>query len=356
MSEDDSGKTEEPSGKKLGEARSRGQTWASREVGSWAMLSVLLAMVYFLLPRMVRDVGSVALPFIEKPDQISLDQGNLGNVLTETMLALVPPLTIPLILVLIASIAPSIAQSGFIFTTHNLKPSFSKLSLAGGLQRLVSVQAMLDMAKNIGKMLIVGSVAGFIAFPELSHIESLVTAEIVDAAQEMQSIVVDILGGTLVVLAIMAVGDVFYQRHKFYKQLRMTKQEVKDEFKQAEGDPTVKGRLRQIRFDRARARMMQAVPKADVVITNPTHYAVALEYKPDKMDAPKLTAKGADLIAKRIREVAEENGVPVVENPPIARALYASVEIDQEIPPEHYKAVAEIISYVYKLKRKTVPA
>ncbi len=354
MSDDDASKTEEPSGKKLGEARERGQVWSSREVGSWAMLTALMAIIYFSLPRMIRDVASAVTPFIEKPDQIAIDPGNVGLVLLSTFYALLPSLAFPLFVVLVASIAPSLLQSGFIFSTQSIKPSLSKLSLTSGLKRMVSMQAALDMVKNLVKLAIVAAVAMYFVWPELSRMETLISVDVADAGWEIQTVVIKLLAAVLVVLALMAGADVFYQRFKFYKQLRMTKQEVKDEYKQAEGDPQVKGRLRQIRQERARRRMMQAVPRADVVITNPTHFAVALEYKPDAMEAPKLIAKGADLIARRIREVADEHEIPIVENPPIARALYATVELDEEIPPEHYKAVAEIISYVYKLKRKTV--
>jgi flagellar biosynthetic protein FlhB len=154
----------------------------------------------------------------------------------------------------------------------------------------------------------------------------------------------------LLIVTVMAAADYVYQRWSFLQQMRMTKQEVKDEHKQTEGDPMIKSRLRSLRMQRARQRMMAAVPKASVVITNPTHYAVALKYDMDAMGAPILVAKGADLIALRIRELADENEVPIVENPPLARALFATVELDQEVPPEHYKAVAEVISYVMKLK------
>jgi flagellar biosynthesis protein FlhB len=158
--------------------------------------------------------------------------------------------------------------------------------------------------------------------------------------------------GALVLVALLALLDYGYQRLSFMRQMRMSKQELKEEHKQAEGDPAVKARLRQIRMERARRRMMAAVPTASVVVTNPTHYAVALKYEMGSKGAPRLVAKGADLIAKRIREIAEENDVPLVENPPLARALYASVELDHEIPPEHYRAVAEIISYVFRIKGK----
>lgn len=159
--------------------------------------------------------------------------------------------------------------------------------------------------------------------------------------------------GMLVVLMIVAIADVLYQRWDFNKSMRMTKQEVKDEYKQTEGDPHVKGKLKQLRFEKARQRMMQAVPRADVIITNPTHFAVALQYNPDEMDAPTVVAKGVDDVAMRIREVAKDNNVEIVENPPLARSLYAEVEIDQAIPAELFKAVAEIISYVYQKRGKS---
>ena len=158
------------------------------------------------------------------------------------------------------------------------------------------------------------------------------------------------LVAVLAVLAAIAIADLIFQRYRHKKQLRMTKQEVKEEHKQAEGDPTAKQRLRQIRQERARQRMMAAVPDADVVITNPTHFAVALKYDSEEMDAPRVVAKGQDLIAQRIREIAEDNDIIIVENPPLARALFASVELDDEVPPEHYQAVAEVISYVWGLR------
>jgi flagellar biosynthetic protein FlhB len=178
----------------------------------------------------------------------------------------------------------------------------------------------------------------------------MMTAE--DIAGEIERLVLKLLLGVLMALSVLAGLDYFYQRLNFLRSLRMSKREVKEENKQSEGDPLIKGRLRQIRMERARRRMMAAVPKASVVITNPTHFAVALKYEMGAAGAPRVVAKGKDLIALRIRDLARENDVPVVENPPLARALHAGVELDHEIPPEHYKAVAEIISYVFRLKGK----
>jgi flagellar biosynthetic protein FlhB len=187
-------------------------------------------------------------------------------------------------------------------------------------------------------------------------IEHYAGLPMVQVMAEAQSLTVKMLVRVTAVLTLIAGADFFWQRFSYMKSLRMTKQEVKEEFKQSEGDPAIKGRQRQIRFQRARRRIAAMVPKADVVVTNPTHFAVAMQYDPKTMPAPKVLAKGADVLARRIREIAEEHDIPIVENPPLARALYAAVEEDQEIPPEHYRAVAEVISYVFKLKGKRLGA
>ena len=168
----------------------------------------------------------------------------------------------------------------------------------------------------------------------------------------IHKIVVLLIFTVVIAIFVLAVADYLYQRYTYLKKLRMTKQELKDEYKQVEGDPLVKSRIRQVRMERARHRMMENVPKADVVVVNPTHYAVAMEYKMEEMDAPVVVAKGVDFLALRIREIAEEHEIPIVENPPLARALFASVEVDQAIPPEHFKAVAEVIGYVMQLKNQ----
>lgn len=180
----------------------------------------------------------------------------------------------------------------------------------------------------------------------------LISLGLTSAFQYLEDNAAHLITVLLVLITVIAVADILFTRYQYFKGLRMTKQEVKDEYKQTEGDPAIKGRLRNIRLEKARRRMMANVPTASVVITNPTHYAIALKYDGFKMAAPVLVAKGADRVALRIREVAEENEVPMISNPPLARALYDTVDLDQPITPEHYRAVAEVISYVYKLKNK----
>jgi flagellar biosynthetic protein FlhB len=202
------------------------------------------------------------------------------------------------------------------------------------------------------KISLVAIVALGLAVPMFDDITLTPMISVASSLHRLHDLALWVVGGTVAVMTAIALLDYGYQRYQHNKQLKMTKQEVKDEHKQSEGDPQIKARIRAIRTQRARQRMMAAVPEADIVITNPTHFAVALQYKMDEMAAPKLVAKGVDTLALRIRQVAEENDVPIVENPPLARALYAAVELDQEIPPEHFKAVAEVIGYVMRLRGK----
>jgi flagellar biosynthetic protein FlhB len=191
-----------------------------------------------------------------------------------------------------------------------------------------------------------------VAVPQLDRVEVLMQMDVAQTADETRLLIAQMFVVAIFVMGIIAGLDYIYQRFEFLKQMKMTKQQVKDELKQSDGDPLVRGRLRQIRADRARARMMAAVPTADVVVTNPTHFAVALKYESEIMSAPRVVAKGVDEVAFRIRDLANDNDVPIVENPPLARALFATADLDDEVPSEHYKAVAEIISYVFQLKNK----
>ena len=354
-SDDDASKTEEPSDRKLGEARGKGQVWNSREVGHWSMFVAAAMIIGMLGAGIAQSITRAITPFLERTEQIPVDPGGLGGVLIDLALEIGKPLLFPLLILLIAGVAPNIAQTGFLFATETVKPSLSKLSPLQGLKRIISINASIELGKNLIKLAIVGTIAAWLVYPELLRIDQLIGIDLLDSVIELKSEILKLLIGIIAIMAVLAACDVAYQRFAYYKKMRMTKQEVKEQFEQAEGDPMIKMRLRQIRMERARQRMMAAVPRATVVVTNPTHYAVALHYEPEQMPAPKLVAKGADIIAKRIREIAEQHKVPIVENPPVARALYAAVEVDEMVPPEHYKVVAEIISFVFKLKRKAIP-
>ncbi|MSP50668.1 MAG: flagellar biosynthesis protein FlhB [Alphaproteobacteria bacterium] len=353
--DDDASKTEEPSERKLGEARGKGQVWNSKELGHWFMFFAMVMILAFMGSSIAQGISRAVVPFFEKPDQIPVDAGNLGRVLLETFWEVAKPLMFPIFILAVVSVVPNVLQTGFLFSTESISPKLSKLNPLAGLKRIFSANASIEMGKNLVKLAIIGSIVTWLLIPELARVDQLVGLDLVDVMAELKDQVIKLLAGVLAILLVLAAGDVFYQHYSYYKKMRMTKQDVKEEYKQAEGDPMIKMRLRQIRMERARRRMMAAVPKATVVVTNPTHYAVALLYEPESMPAPKLVAKGADLVAKRIRDLAREHNVPIVENPPVARALFASVELDQVVPPEHYKVGAEIISFVFKLKRKALP-
>jgi len=219
-----------------------------------------------------------------------------------------------------------------------------------GAKRLFSKQALANFVKGLAKLGLIGALMGWLLWPERHRLDALVMTDVAALMDLTRTLSIKLLGAVVGVLAIIAALDYLFQYRTWFQRQKMSLREMKEEFKHSEGDPTVKARIRQIRVERSRKRMMAAVPKASVVITNPTHYAVALQYDRG-MNAPLCVAKGIDGLALRIREVAREHGVPVVENPPLARALHATVEIDREIPAEHYKAVAEVIGYVMRLRR-----
>ena len=232
-------------------------------------------------------------------------------------------------------------------------PDWNRLNIFAALTKFINMKKIVESLKGIIKITLITWIAVWILTPYLGKSELMPDMDPVAVLRFIHKIVVLLIFTVVLGVLAIAIADFAYQKYSHLKKLRMTKQEVKDEYKQTEGDPLVKSRIRQIRNERARRRMMDNVPKADVVIVNPTHYAVALKYDMNTMDAPVVTAKGVDNVALRIREVAEEHDVPIVENPPLARALFASVDLDQSIPEEHFKAVAEVIGYVMQLKNQT---
>lgn len=346
--------TEAPSGRKLARARNQGQVVQSREVNTWFMMVGATGIVMFLAAPIAHVLARAFVAFIELSDFLGPDgvhwepvRAALGRVLIV--------LALPMAVMVAAAIAGTVVQIGLLFATEKMSFDISRLSPLAGLKRLFSLRSGVEFVKNLVKVCAIAAMAVWMAWPAIDQITRMAIEPAELLPGEIYKTVMRLLLGVLAIVSVLAAADYAYQRYAFMRSMRMTKQEVKEEHKQTEGDPKIKAKLRQIRMQRARRRMMKAVPNASVVITNPTHYAVALQYEMGAAGAPKVVAKGTDLIALRIREIAEENDVPVVENPPLARALYASVEIDHEIPPEHYKAVAEIIGYVFRLKGKIRP-
>jgi flagellar biosynthetic protein FlhB len=347
---DDSQKTEDPTPRRIEEAREKGQVARSQEVNHWfAVLAMTLVMTFFAAP-MVRGITNSLYRLIERPAQIKIGTGELRQVMMETLGGIGLAVLAPLAVLVAAAILAGLIQNGLVISTEPIKPKLEKVSPARGLKRLFSSRSLVEFAKGLTKIAIIGTVLIVLLRPEFGVIPNITGMNVAQFLALVQGLAIRVLVAVLAVMTIIAALDFLYQKQQHLKQLRMSKQELRDEHKQSEGDPMVKARLRQIRVERARKRMMAAVPEADVVITNPTHYSVALKYDAETMGAPKLIAKGVDSLAMRIRELAQTHDVPIVENPPLTRALYESVELDHEIPPEHYRAVAEVIGYVMRLK------
>ncbi len=349
---DDSQKTEEPTARKLEEARKRGQVIYSREVTNWVLIFAATLLVVGAGPPIASSLKDVLRVFLERPHDLLADPAGLGNVLRALLAEIALLILLPMSLLIVAAVFSGYIQTGPIFTAEPIKPDLKKISIVSGMGRLFSKRALAEFFKSLAKLVVIGVAATMAVMPYFAGLDHFVGEDIAQSLFDMQTLFIKMMTAILIVLFIIAIADYMYQRHEFMQKMKMSKQEIKDEYKQTEGDPHVKGKLRQLREQKARQRMIQNVPDADVIITNPTHYAVALKYDPKEMDAPKMVAKGTDAVAEKIKEVGRENKVPVIENPVLCRALFDSMDIDQFIPTEHFKAVAEVITYVFKLKGK----
>jgi flagellar biosynthetic protein FlhB len=251
-----------------------------------------------------------------------------------------------------ASIAGHVVQARPGFTLEKIKPDFAKLNIFAAFKRMFGMDGLSNLVKGLLKIGLVGFALWTQLWPERTMLESVLDQSTVDVVGDMGRLLYKVLTASLIALAMIAAADYALQRYRFQKRNKMSKQEIKEEFRQNEGDPQIKAKIRQIRNERAKKRMIASVPEATVIVTNPTHYAIALKYDQGNMAAPICVAKGVDALALKIREVAAAHDIPIVENPPLARALHASVEVDEVIPQEHFKAVAQVIGYVYRLTGK----
>ncbi|MCE2926400.1 MAG: flagellar biosynthesis protein FlhB [Rickettsiales bacterium] len=352
--EDQDQKTEDPTQKRLQEAFEKGQIPYSKEISNFLILSVLALTVGAFAPSILQNTKSLLLPFLADADSIQTDPASLALAMNHVILGTMSVIAIPVMLAFAAGVLARFLQSGFVISTDPIAPKLSKISPLAGFKRIFSLQSVVEFIKTLLKFIIVGVVGYLSVASDLGHLKQLPDSTILAMLLYMGELAIKLLIGTLIAIFFIALIDLLYQRFQFTKNLRMSKQEIKDEYKQSEGDPMIKQRLRQLRMERAKQRMMSAVPQSDVVITNPTHYAVALQYDNKEMKAPVIMAMGQDLLALRMREIAEEHEIPIVENPPLARALFASGELNKEIPIIHYEAVAKVISYVYQLKGKKI--
>lgn len=351
---DDSQKTEDPTPRKLEEARKKGQVIHSREINNWMVLFSFTGIILIASPYLVGGLKDLLANFLSQSATIPTDEGGMGKAIRSLLTDVAGYIILPLLAISLAGVVSGFFQTGPLFTLEPLKPDLSKISIIKGMGRLFSAHSISELVKGIIKISLVSIAGLFVIMPYMGGMEHFVGLSFPQSLYELESLFLKMMIAVLSILFIVSIFDYLYQRAEFMKKMRMSKQEIMDEHKQTEGDPHVKARLKQLREQKARQRMMQAVPTADVVITNPTHYAVALRYDSKAMDAPVMVAKGMDAIAEKIKEVAKENKVPIVENPALARALFSAMEIDDIIPKDYYKAVAEVISYVFKLKGKKV--
>ncbi len=345
-------KTEEPTAKKLSEAKKKGDIPKSQEINTWFIMVAAAFSLVFLAGPAARMLAEYGHGHFETLAQQSLGAGEamaLMRGVLKKILAMTAGLAA---LLFVAAALGNLVQTGLVFSAEKMKPKLNKLSPIAGFGRLFGIEGAVNLGKGIAKMAIVGAVLFFVIWPDRRELALIPYWDVSKILPFALKEALKMLFAMLAVLTVIAALDYAYQKYQHHKKQKMTKQEVKDEHKQSDGDPAVKAKIRQVRQERSKQRMMAAVPDASVVVTNPTHYAVALKYEMGQAGAPTCVAKGVDALALRIRDVAKENKVPVVENPPLARALFAAVDVDEEVPVEHYKAVAKIIGFIMRKGKK----
>lgn len=350
--EDKSSKTEEPTERRLSQQREKGQVARSREVNNFFMLLGILLAVLATLPqafhKMMNIMGAMFVEAGRMRDIGGLDLMNLAGTLSlELFLLLIPTMVLLFFLAALATFG----QNGFIFSTSPLEPKLEKISLIKGFGRIFSLKSVVEFLKSLFKMIVIGIILSIIVYQHRDDFMLMPDMSIMGFSEQVQLLMVLMILGVLAISFLIAVVDFIYQRFEYRKDNRMSHKDLRDEHKESEGDPYIKQRQRQLRMERARQNMMQEVPKAQVVVTNPTHYAIALRYQNGVDGAPRVLAMGVDHMAMKIRGLAEENNIPMVEDPLLARALYAKASVGDEIPLEMYEAVARVISYIMTLKK-----
>lgn len=351
MADDDS-KTEEPTAKKLSDAREKGDVPMAPEMRHAIMFGAAIIVAGGLGAMTLARATPLLLRLWGRADDIRLDPGSAQGFFTGLLQAVGMALAPLLALLFGFALLTMFSQGLPALSWSRVGIKWSKISPVAGFGRLFSVNAIVELGKTLLKLLAVITIAAVVVTPQAVGLVQMMTSDPGSIGKTATAIIAMMVRAVLILVFAIAAFDFVYQRFSFFKRKRMSKQEIKDEFRQSEGDPAIKARIRSIGIQRARRRMMAAVPTASVVITNPTHYAIALKYDHGGMAAPVIVAKGADTIALKIREVAKAANVPVVESPVLARALFASVEIGHPIPTEHYAAVAEIIGYIMRIARR----
>ena len=348
---DDQEKTEEPTAKKIEDARKEGNVPKSQDSSSFVTLVVAIGAFFALLPY-IRDRMFNLYRFVQSYIGVDLEKNDV-HILTITIFKEFALMVLPLAaIVALSGVLAALMQFGFLTTTKPLIPDFKKIDPIKGLKNLFSMKKFIEGIKIIVKVTLVMALAYYYLLDFAIELPSVVFFSIYDQLEWLKSKAMILIAVMLLLFLGLALFDLFFVRYNYFKELKMSKQEIKDEYKQMEGDPQVKARIKRVQMEMSKKRMMSDIPSADVVITNPTHFAVAIRYDTDKENAPKIIAKGVDHLALKIKELAREHGVQVVENPPLARELYKKCEIDEIIPETLYKAVAEVLAFVYKSSNK----
>ncbi|MEA4906618.1 MAG: flagellar biosynthesis protein FlhB [Anaerolineaceae bacterium] len=342
-------KTEAPTQRRLEDARAEGQVVRSQELNTAAALLVGALLLQSMGKNLASALQNMVVTSIGSLPGATVDESWLRQWGYEQVMQIGPTLGMIMIILLAAGVTVTLAQTRFLWATKKMGFDLKRLNPLAGFQRIFSGQGLVELAKALLKLALVGWVAYSILRGRVQDLLALSQTDLASATQNFVDLAIDLALRVGAAYLVLAIADYAYQRWRFMRSMRMSKEEIKEEFKRSEGDPLLRSRIRGQQRRIARMRMMASVPKANVVITNPTHLAVALQYNPETMGAPRVVAKGAYNIAQRIADIARSNGIPVIQNIPVARALYKAVEIDHEIPPEMYVAVAEVLAYVFRL-------
>lgn len=346
-------KTEKATPKKRQDARKKGQVLKSQDVSAAALLLITFLFLFFFAPFMLDGMLSFLLQAFQRNMLVETLTADVAMDMYVESLKEMAMLILPIMLVaVVAGIGANYLQFGLLFTTETLKFDLKKIDPIKGIKRILSVRAIINLIKSLLKVAFIGTVTTAVIWMNLDKVLSL-TFHTPWETLTTVAYLTGIMGiAASLMLIFIALLDFLYEKFEYEKQLKMSKQDIKDEYKNSEGDPLIKSKIKQRQREMAMRRMMQEIPSADVVITNPTHYAIALKYDDESMDAPRVVAKGTDFVAQKIKMVAKENDVIMVENRPLARAMYDQVEIGETVPEEFFKAVAEVLAYVYRIKRK----
>lgn len=343
-------KTEKATPKKRLDARKKGQVAKSQDINTAIGLLVVFMLLLFAGSNLFQTIISIFQHSFQEYMLLEVTEENVYTILVEILKEVAKIIAPIMVAALVAGVASNYLQIGFLFSTETIQIKLEKIDPIKGFKRIFSLRSVIEFLKSILKITIVGFITFLVLWNRMDEILVLSQKSIGTALATIANLTVQMglyAGGALLILALL---DYLYQKYDFEKNLRMSKQDIKDEYKNTEGDPLIKSKIKQKQREMAMSRMMQEVPKADVIITNPTHYAVVLKYDEDKFDAPYVVAKGVDFMAQKIKLIAKENDVAMVENRPLARALYSQTDIGETIPENFFKAVAEILAYVYRTK------